>query len=666
MKMNLDGAFASRLRHTAALALGLGVSPLMVGCGDKGTPGNDVGMAELAITQVPADVGCVRINAAGGRSVQRDFDVKPGQNSILPMNGVPVGEVRFSATAFPSACTQVGAGAAGTWVGDPVTAQITPGQIARVLLQLRANGSSIVGVDFLIDDKTGEVCVGNTPGCLSPDDAIGNSTAPLPNGAKLVASPEFGRGLSAGDFDLASPRREADAEAKADKQAESDRGILIGLLKENNVPEGRVFRPIIADDRLKPLPGGDFELSIDTEDGNRRAQVITHGDRFAVTETLKGVQGFPARDNQVGIYNTMFSNLTPELQKQLQLPAPQEIERLESADLIKFNDVVAARILDLAPFAILDLPPAARPSTCFGEEGTPASATDQTGGSCSPKPTGIWQQRAFPLKWYATCVKNQGKRGSCVSFGITGAAEAAYAAKHNRWTNLSEQRLYYRAKYPTSYGDGLSTSGTMSDMVSSSFRYPFETSWDYNPSYSRGVQSIPPLGNFYTSSCNGYTGEHCSNTSHQGDHVCIDVGPFRFCGYDGTAPADSNIRLTGNLQLMSLFAPDMAVNLGRLFVGLKVPLVMALDVTPSFDNATSNGVVTYAGGSESSRGGHAVSVMGAIDNSKLPTNIAPGAGGGYFIVKNSWGKCWKDGGYIYLPYNWVKQYAYMLSTAAVN
>lgn len=127
-------------------------------------------------------------------------------------------------------------------------------------------------------------------------------------------------------------------------------------------------------------------------------------------------------------------------------------------------------------------------------------------------------------------MKNQANRGTCVSFGITGATEAAISVKHNRWTNL--------------------------------------------------------------------------------------------CGYGGSAPGDSNFRVTSNLQLFSLFTPDVGLSLARALLAVKVPLVMALDVTPSFDNAASNGVASYVGA--------------------------------------------KDGGYIYLPYNWIKQYAFMLSTVSVN
>lgn len=56
-------------------------------------------------------------------------------------------------------------------------------------------------------------------------------------------------------------------------------------------------------------------------------------------------------------------------------------------------------------------------------------------------------------------------------------------------------------------------------------------------------------------------------------------------------------------------------------------MVLALDVTPSFYNVSSNDVVTYVGAGQSSRGGHAVSVMGFVYNNKLAANIPAGAGG---------------------------------------
>ena len=56
---------------------------------------------------------------------------------------------------------------------------------------------------------------------------------------------------------------------------------------------------------------------------------------------------------------------------------------------------------------------------------------------------------------------------------------------------------------------------------------------------------------------------------------------------------------------------------------------------------------------------HVVMLVGYVTNAELKAklpNAPEGAGGGYFIAKNSWGSCWGDGGYAYLPWNWMEKY----------
>jgi C1A family cysteine protease len=51
---------------------------------------------------------------------------------------------------------------------------------------------------------------------------------------------------------------------------------------------------------------------------------------------------------------------------------------------------------------------------------------------------------------------------------------------------------------------------------------------------------------------------------------------------------------------------------------------------------------------------------------RIPAGTPPGSGGGYFIVKNSWSNCYGDGGYVYLPWDYVSAHASSLYNVVPN
>jgi YVTN family beta-propeller protein len=125
------------------------------------------GEAELALLQVPADVACIRITAAGARTVERNLDVVPGANTVFNLTALPTGNVSFSGQAFSQACSSVGSNAP-NWVGDPVSAVVTTSPPVQVTLSLRRNGRSTVGVDFEDDPVCaleGSACTTNAGCC---------------------------------------------------------------------------------------------------------------------------------------------------------------------------------------------------------------------------------------------------------------------------------------------------------------------------------------------------------------------------------------------------------------------------------------------------------------------------------------------------------------------
>jgi C1A family cysteine protease len=76
--------------------------------------------------------------------------------------------------------------------------------------------------------------------------------------------------------------------------------------------------------------------------------------------------------------------------------------------------------------------------------------------------------------------------------------------------------------------------------------------------------------------------------------------------------------------------------------------VIGITVYESFESkaAQTTGHIPMPGPHEALLGGHALLCCGYKDSTKY-------AGGGYLIVKNSWGTAFGDKGYIYLPYGYA-------------
>lgn len=203
--------------------------------------------------------------------------------------------------------------------------------------------------------------------------------------------------------------------------------------------------------------------------------------------------------------------------------------------------------------------------------------------------------------------KDQGPRGTCVAFAVTSAHELARASQQGsdaRVTppeDLSEEMLNWGCKET----DGDRASGTSFTSAAAALRrrgQPVEHLWPYDPSRDEGAASYrPPGGALDPAAC------HTATLRRVG--VRID-------------------------DLRRYLATGHAIALG-------IPLCAGF-------YAPRAGHVGMPAPQDVIWEGHAVVVVGYADR--------PQPGGGEFTIRNSWGSGWGDGGYGYLPYDYVEQY----------
>jgi C1A family cysteine protease len=368
---------------------------------------------------------------------------------------------------------------------------------------------------------------------------------------------------------------------------------------------------------------------------------------------------------------TRISATTPVAQAQTQ------IQRLNPSGLSTAQLKVATSISDLLKFDTL-VQPSQPPSQPGGELGDGFTKTP-TDGACRFTPTNalFGQMRGGNLGSITT-IKNQGRRGTCMAFGFVSALESQIARRIKTRFNLSEQYAYYWLRGDDGVlGDGAGW-GDYDDAVNRQRMIPTEVRWKYNPSYSR--QTLPggdkPITQF-KNSCTNYADQACSDTTAQAQLVC--QGSTNNCAWkpewEIQENAAFNFRPTkGNEVWHSLgtlpFNSTQATREYRRLMMKKMldrgdQLVLGFGVDAAFDSIGAAGTPSMNLIGQNYRGGHAVHLVGyvntgsvTIKNVKLTNFINLGDmtfPTGVWIIKNSWGCGFGDGGYAYLPDSFLDQ-----------
>ncbi len=140
------------MRKRLVLFTALGLAGIGGGCTLDGPlnggSSEEVGELDVALTNAPSDVSCVKLTLAGARTDVRTFDLAAGKKASFSLSGLPVGTLSVSADAFPLACNKVVPGSDASWYSEPVSAKIKTGAVAHVALAMIHNGKASVAVDF--------------------------------------------------------------------------------------------------------------------------------------------------------------------------------------------------------------------------------------------------------------------------------------------------------------------------------------------------------------------------------------------------------------------------------------------------------------------------------------------------------------------------------------
>ena len=199
-------------------------------------------------------------------------------------------------------------------------------------------------------------------------------------------------------------------------------------------------------------------------------------------------------------------------------------------------------------------------------------------------------------------------------------------------------------------------------MTDQGFYYYTEDFWAYNPSFRR-VQPQNPTTVFpYQNSCMNYNGV-CSDLSGQNQiqarrggtfEITWQTGPFAnaWPALGGTSlylfDWNSNPTAANVLQ-----AKRTAVDAAILLLRSGEPLVIGVNTSIESDATFVPDQNGYVPTQDNNQNGHAMHAIGYVENRYLPKEAPTGAGGGYFVFKNSWGMRSSDCGYVYLSYDYV-------------
>jgi C1A family cysteine protease len=222
---------------------------------------------------------------------------------------------------------------------------------------------------------------------------------------------------------------------------------------------------------------------------------------------------------------------------------------------------------------------------------------------------------AVDLRAWFSPIENQGQLGSCTANAVVGLLE--YFERRSFGKHIDASRLFlYKATRDLLGWHGDTGAHLRSSMGALAlFGVPPEQYWPYQ---------IAKFDEEPTPFCFAFAAGFRALTYYRLDPP-------------GTTPAALLDRIRANAA-----------------AGL--PSCFGFTVYSSISQAASTGQIPFPTKGEQVVGGHAIDIAGYDDKLKIQ-NAAPGGAAttGAFLIRNSWGTSWGQGGYGWLPYEYVLQ-----------